>query len=104
MKKQMEILQTDRLILRRLQKSDIPTLIDLWCDPNATKHIGGPRDQEKLKSIFEEDVENPFGYEYDLWPVEEKQTNEVVGHCGLLDKAVDGKEEIEINYIFKPSA
>ena len=103
MKQQTKILQTDRLILRRLQKTDIPTLIDLWSDPNVTSHLGGPRDQEKLKLIFEEDVENPFAYDQDLWPVEEKQTNEVVGHCGLVDKEIDGKEEIEINYIFKPS-
>ena len=39
-----------------------------------------------------------------MWPVEEIQTSEVVGHCGLLEKEVDGKDEIEINYFFKPSA
>lgn len=98
------ILQTERLYLRRLQNSDISALIDLWCDPDVTEHLGGPRDRVKLKTIFEEDAENPFAYEYDLWPVAEKQTNEVIGHCGLLDKEIDGQAEIEINYIFKPSA
>jgi RimJ/RimL family protein N-acetyltransferase len=90
--------------LRRIQFSDISTLLDLWCDPNVTKHLGGPRDRTKLKPLFEEDVENPFAYEYDLWPVEEIETNEVVGYCGLLEKEVDGRDEIEINYIFKESA
>ena len=28
----------------------------------------------------------------------------MIGYCGLLEKEVDGKNEIEINYIFKPSA
>jgi ribosomal-protein-alanine N-acetyltransferase len=32
------------------------------------------------------------------------QTNEVIGYCGLLEKEVDGENEIEINYIFTPSA
>ena len=104
MSNQKIILLTDHLCLRRIQVSDISTLIDLWCDPDVTKHLGGPRDREKIKPLFEEDVENPFAYEYDLWPVEEIQTNEVIGYCGLLEKEVDGKNEIEINYIFKPSA
>lgn len=104
MNDQKIILRTDRLCLRRIQASDISTLIDLWCDPDVTKHLGGPRDREKIKPLFEEDIENPFAHEYDLWPVEELATNEVVGYCGLLEKEVDGKDEIEINYIFKESA
>ncbi|MFC1996589.1 GNAT family N-acetyltransferase [Chloroflexota bacterium] len=104
MKNQKIILQTDRLCLRRIKNSDISTLIDLWCDPEVTKHLGGPRDREKIKPLFEEDAENPYAYEYDLWPVEDKQTNEVIGYCGLLEKEVDGIDEIEINYIFTPSA
>ena len=104
MNDQKIILRTDRLCLRRIQASDISTLIDLWCDPDVTKYLGGPRDREKIKPLFEEDIENPFAHEYDLWPVKELATNEVVGYCGLLEKEVDGKDEIEINYIFKESA
>ena len=98
------ILQTKRLCLRRLQNSDVKALIELWSDPEVTKHLGGPRDRGKLEKIFEEEVKNPFAEQYDLWPVEEKQSKEVVGDCGLLAKEVDGKEEIELIYIFKASA
>jgi ribosomal-protein-alanine N-acetyltransferase len=66
--------------------------------------MGGPRDREKLQTIFEKDVKDPFVEEFDLWPVVEKQTQEVIGHCGLLDKEIEGKEEIEVNYIFKSTA
>ena len=104
MKNQNIILRTDRLVLRRVKASDISTLIDLWCDPVVTEHLGGPRDREKLQTIFDDDLKDPFAYEYDLWPVEEIQTKQVIGHCGLLEKEVDGKNEIEINYIFIPSA
>jgi ribosomal-protein-alanine N-acetyltransferase len=104
MDKQITIVETERLLLRRLQPSDVPALIDLWSDPDVTKHMGGPRERAKLESIFEEDVKDPFAEEFDLWPVVEKETQEVIGHCGLLEKEVDGREEIEVNYIFKPSA
>jgi RimJ/RimL family protein N-acetyltransferase len=33
-----------------------------------------------------------------------QETGRLVGHCGLLDKEVDGKTEIELNYILTPSA
>ena len=103
MNNQLKILQTERLRLRRLQSTDISALTDLWCDPIVTKHLGGPRDQVKLKAIFEEDAKDPFAEPYDLWPVIEKKTNEVIGHCGLLDKEVNGKIEYEIIYILKTS-
>ena len=100
----MIILQTKRLRLRRIQNSDVKALIELWSDPEVTKHMGGPRDRKKLKKIFEEDVKNPYSEQYDLWPVEEKQSKEVIGDCGLSAKDVDGKEEIELVYVFKASA
>jgi len=104
MNNQMTILETEHLCLRRLQNSDVSALIDLWCDPDVTKYLGGPRDRAKFRTFFEEDAKHPFAEQYDLWPVEEKQSNEVIGHCGLIDKEVEEKDEIEIIYIFKTSA
>jgi len=95
------ILQTKRLTLRRIQQSDVPPLLDLWTDPEVTEHLGGPRERAKLEPLFAQDVQDPFAEEYDLWPVEERQTREVIGHCGLLEKEVDGADEIEVIYIFK---
>ena len=98
-----QILQTERLILRRMQTSDIPALLDLWSDPTVTKHLGGPREQEKLKANLEEDSIDPFANQYDLWPLIAKHSNEVIGHCGILNKEVDEKEEFEIIYVLKSS-
>lgn len=36
----------------------------------------------------------------DLWPVVEKATGKVIGHCGLLQKEVDGQQEVELVYVF----
>jgi ribosomal-protein-alanine N-acetyltransferase len=103
MTKQVIILQTERLILRRLQPADIPALIDLWCDPDVTQHLGGPRDRAKLEPLFAEDAKNPFAEQYDLWPLLKKSSEQVIGHCGLLEKEVDGTDEIEVIYILKAS-
>jgi ribosomal-protein-alanine N-acetyltransferase len=103
MTKQVIILQTERLILRRLQPADIPALIDLWCDPDVTQHLGGPRDKAKLEKLFAQDAKNPFAEQYDLWPLFKKSSDQVIGHCGLLEKEVDGTDEIEVIYILKAS-
>ncbi len=104
MENSFTIIETERLLLRRQQASDIAFLIDLWADPQVTRYMGGPRDRDWLQSVFEETAHNPYAEPYDLWPVVEKETGQVVGHCGLLEKDVDGRTEIELNYILSPSA
>jgi RimJ/RimL family protein N-acetyltransferase len=96
------ILETERLVLRYQSASDIPFLTDLWADPVVTRYMGGPRDRDWLRSVFEETAKSPQAERYDLWPVVEKDTGLVVGHCGLLDKDVEGRAEIELSYVFSP--
>lgn len=97
------ILETERLILRRQQAADVTFLTNLWADPEVTRYMGGPRERRWLQSVFEGTAANPFAERYDLWPVVEKETGQVVGHCGLVDKDVDGTTEIELTYILSPS-
>lgn len=98
------ILETGRLIMRRQQASDVAPLVNLWADPEVTRHLGGPRDKDWLQSVFEETAQDPYAERYDLWPVVEKETGQVVGHCGLLEKEVEDRTEIELNYILAVSA
>jgi RimJ/RimL family protein N-acetyltransferase/4-amino-4-deoxy-L-arabinose transferase-like glycosyltransferase len=87
-----------------MQRSDIPALVALWSDPEVTRYMGGPREEVGLSAIFGETAEDPFGDRYDLRPVEEKRTGRVVGHCGLLEKEVDGQTEVELVFVFARSA
>jgi ribosomal-protein-alanine N-acetyltransferase len=98
------ILETERLILRYQQASDVAFLVDLWADPEVTRYMGGPRDRDPLRSELEEITQNPYAERYDLWPVIEKETGQPVGNCGLLDKEVEGKLEIELVYVLASSA
>jgi len=100
MNNHITILNTERLHLKHLQPPDVPPLIDLWCDPEATRFMGGARDRVKLEIGFEQDVKDPFAERFDLWPVAEKHTGKIVGHCGLLEKEVAAKTEIELIYVF----
>ncbi|HUX22619.1 MAG TPA: GNAT family N-acetyltransferase [Spirochaetia bacterium] len=99
MKDEKVILETKRLILRHPLESDIEPLVALWCDPEVTRHLGGPRDQTAIRESLEQAVQSPFPEEYDLWAAVDRKSGKVVGHCGLLDKEIEGKTEIELVYV-----
>ena len=98
------IVETERLRLRPVEFSDIPALVDLWSDPDVTRYMGGPRDRVELTRIFQEVARDPWAERYDMYPVEEKETGRLVGHCGLTNKEVEGKTEIELVYVLAQSA
>jgi ribosomal-protein-alanine N-acetyltransferase len=81
-------IETRRLVLRDLQISDAAPLAQIWSDPDVTLFMGGPRDEAQLRQDLEAEAESAAPAAIDLWPVVEKASGEVIGHCGLLEKAV----------------
>ena len=100
----LEILQTRRLILTRLQSAHLSALVDLWTDPEVTRFMGGPREREFLAEDLGKTALAPFTEKYDLWALVEKESGTVIGHCGLLDKEVEGAPEIELVYVLATAA
>lgn len=47
---------------------------------------------------------DPFREKYDLWPVVDKRTGEIIGHAGLLEKDVEGRSEVELVYVLARSS
>lgn len=92
-------LESERLLLRNLEPKDKDFIIKLWTNPNVAKYMGGPREKQKMDESVNESLADPFEYEYDLWTLIDKTTNEPVGHCGLLEKEVESKNEIEVIYV-----
>jgi [ribosomal protein S5]-alanine N-acetyltransferase len=97
------IVETERLVLRRQTAGDIGFLVGLWSDPEVTRHLGGPRDRDALQKSFEQTAADPTADRFDLWPVVEKASGRLVGHCGLLDKDVEGRPEVEVVYVIAES-
>ncbi len=100
----MIILETGRLQLRYLRHEDIPCLVNLWTDPEVTRYMGGPRDVETLRTNLADTAGNPLAEQFVLWPLEEKASGKVVGHCGILEKEVDGLTEYEMVYVLAKSS
>lgn len=96
-------LETQRLVIRDLEAADVPGLVKLWTDPDATRYMGGPRDEAGLRAALEDDAAAGTT-EFDLRPVVDKASQGLIGHCGLLEKLVDGVPEIELVYVFARAA
>jgi RimJ/RimL family protein N-acetyltransferase len=91
-------IRTARLHIRALREEDLPALADLWTDPQVMLHLGGPREREWLLNALREDL-GPEAPRFNLWPVAETATGRVVGHCGILEKQVEGRDEHELVYV-----
>ena len=81
------VLQTERLILRRIEPGDAERQFRLLNTPAMMDHLGGPKTLEQVQQRLDRSdrlfAERGFGF---LFMVE-KHTGELVGHCGM--KLVD---------------
>ncbi|WP_059172019.1 GNAT family N-acetyltransferase [Bacillus sp. FJAT-27445] len=92
------IFETERLYIREYLDEDLPFLHELFSDPETMKHYPAPFSMEQTKNWI---ARNKLRYVTDgfgLWAVCLKDTNEIIGDCGLVKQTVDGREEVEIGY------
>ena len=94
------VLETARLVLRSVLAEDAHPLAQLWSDADVTRFVGGPRDYETVvQAVLREAACQP-PEPVTRWSAVLRDGNEVVGDCGLLEKVIDGRDEIELVYFF----
>jgi [ribosomal protein S5]-alanine N-acetyltransferase len=97
--------QTDRLDFRLVDQSYFDLWIELFHHPDPAKFLGMQEidtPYEQCREWFhrvEERYKNDLGGMNALF---DKNTNELIGQCGLLVQEVDGEEELEIGYSVLP--
>jgi RimJ/RimL family protein N-acetyltransferase len=97
----MKILETDRLLLRRLQPGDLDGLYALYCDLEVRKYIpDAPLTYEEAREELEWFLNgHPRHPELGLWATIYKETGAFIGRCGLLPWTIDGQAEVEVAYL-----
>ncbi|HKP25577.1 MAG TPA: GNAT family N-acetyltransferase [Dongiaceae bacterium] len=97
----MKILETDRLLMRRLLASDLDDLYALYRDPEIRRYF--PEGTLTLEETREELAwflnGHPDHPELGLWATIHKPTGQFIGRCGLLPWTIDGVNEVEIAYL-----
>ncbi len=95
------ILETERLSLRKMNQNDLTDLSEILQDESvmyAYEHAFSDIEvQEWLDNQLTRYQEVGFG----LWAAIEKSTGEFIGQAGLTMQDANGKQVIEIGYLFK---
>jgi ribosomal-protein-alanine N-acetyltransferase len=90
--------ETPRLTVRPLETSDASALADLYTDPEVMHHLGGVRDREVVRRVFEEIAGAPDDDAERIGSLVERSTGAVLGCCGLVRKEIAGRLEYELTY------
>ena len=97
----MTILETERLLMRRLVASDLHNLYALYRDPDIRRYF--PEGTLTLEETREELAwflnGHPDHSELGLWATIHKPTGAFIGRCGLLPWTINGVDEVEIAYL-----
>ena len=95
------ILETERLILRRLEPGDLDSLYALYRDPDIRRYfpegtLTYAETKEELEWFLNGHPNHP---ELGLWATIHKPTGEFIGRCGLLPWTIEQRPEVEVAYM-----
>lgn len=95
------ILETKRLLFRRLIMDDLDALFALYSDPEIRQYFPeGTLNYEDTKEELEWFLNgHPEHPELGLWAAIHKETGQFIGRCGLLPWTIDGRYEVEVAYL-----
>ncbi|MCG2783984.1 MAG: GNAT family N-acetyltransferase [Anaerolineae bacterium] len=97
----MKILETERLLLRRLVPEDLDVLHALYSDPVVRQYFPeGTLSIEETREELEWFLNgHPRHPELGLWATIHKESGQFIGRCGLLPWTIDDQFEVEIAYM-----
>jgi [ribosomal protein S5]-alanine N-acetyltransferase len=92
------ILETERLYLRELKPEDFDRLHAIFSDEETMRFYPAPFTREQTGQWIQKNQARYRKDGFGLWGVCLKETDELIGDCGLVRQTVDGRTEIEIGY------
>jgi ribosomal-protein-alanine N-acetyltransferase len=95
------LLDTKRLILRHLERSDLDSLFALYSDPEVRRYFPeGTLTYEETREELEWFLNgHPKHPELGLWATIHRESNQFIGRCGLLPWTIDGCLEVEVAFL-----
>lgn len=95
------LLETERLLLRRLTLDDVANLLGIFTDPEAMRYYPATKSRQETIEWIEWNLKSYSEHGFGLWATIRKDTSAFAGQCGLImQRNVDGRDEIEIGYSF----
>ena len=92
------ILETERLVLREMTPADVDDLARTLCDRQNMRFYPYAFERSDVERWIARSIERYATEGTGLWAIVLKQTNQLIGDCGLICQQVDGIPELEIGY------
>ncbi len=98
------MLETERLILRKLTVEDAEALYCIYHEPDVMKYFthGPPESIEAERAGIQRHLLHYERHGFGLWAAALLESGELIGRCGLLAQQVDDVAEIELAYLLSP--
>ncbi|MBE9167054.1 GNAT family N-acetyltransferase [Pleurocapsales cyanobacterium LEGE 06147] len=97
-------LETQRLILREFQQEDLCQLAPILANPQVMKFsptgiLSFQQTRTKINGFIASYKKNGFG----KWAVIFKESNRLIGYCGIAVEQIDNVDERELGYRLDPA-
>lgn len=95
------ILETQRLLLRELQQEDFDSLCKIMQDEITMKAYEHAFSDQEVQTWLDKQLTRYRQDGFGLWAVILKETNEMIGQCGLTMQDYNEVQIVEVGYLFQ---
>jgi len=98
------VIETERLVLRRLDADDAPFIFALVNDPDWLRHIGDKnvRSLDDARAyLVNGPIEMYAKHGFGLYAVERREDGALIGMCGLIKR--DTLDDVDIGFAYLPA-
>lgn len=92
------VMETERLLLREMTDDDFQALYKVLADSDVMQHYPYTFDEVRVRNWIERNIERYRVFGFGLWAVCLKETDEMIGDCGLTMQLIKGEIKPEIGY------
>jgi [ribosomal protein S5]-alanine N-acetyltransferase len=88
------------MMIRQMAMSDVDDLMGIFSDPVAMRYYPNTKSRQEAEEWVRRMQESYRDHGFGLWVAVLEDSGEFVGQCGLTVQEVEGKNEVEIGYLF----
>jgi RimJ/RimL family protein N-acetyltransferase len=92
------VLETPRLILRRLTRDDMDAIFAVIGDPVAMQYYPRTFDRKDAEEWIERNLRRYEECGHGLYAVVTRKSGDVIGDCGLVMQQIEGERLLEVGY------
>ena len=100
MKRDVDVIVTERLLLRPFRADDLEALWAIQRDPATMRWYPHPFTRKESQAWIDRNLERMERDGHANWAAELREDGRLAGSCGLTVQDVDGIREVEVGWMF----